>query len=71
MVWIGWSLVDASATTALLPGNGIIYMTTKSEEFTDFESTDSESEPEWEIRNIIDGKVENGESHFLVDWAPT
>jgi hypothetical protein len=32
MVWIGWSLVDASATTALLPGNGIIYMTTKSEE---------------------------------------
>ena len=37
----------------------------------DPESTDSESEPEWEIRNIMDEKVENGELHLLVDWEPT
>jgi hypothetical protein len=32
----------------------------------DPESTDSESEPEWEVRNIIDKKVENGESHHTI-----
>ena len=40
-------------------------------ESTDSGSTDSESEPEWEVRRIIGREVQNGEPHFLVDWAPT
>jgi hypothetical protein len=34
-------------------------------------SADPESEPEWEVRKIIGTRVQNDESHFLVDWAPT
>jgi hypothetical protein len=37
----------------------------------DPESTDSESEQEWEVRKIMGRRVQNGEPHFLVDWAPT
>jgi hypothetical protein len=48
-----------SYTETFLPGS------------TDPESTDSESDPEWEVRNIIDGKVQNSKSYFLVDWEPT
>ena len=40
-------------------------------ESTDSGSTDSESEQEWEVRKIIGRRVQNGEPHFLVDWAPT
>jgi hypothetical protein len=33
----------------------------------DPESTDHESEQEWEVRKIIGRRVQNGEPHFLVD----
>jgi hypothetical protein len=48
-----------SYTEAFLPGSA------------DPESTDSESDPELEVRNFIDGKVQNSKSYFLVDWEPT
>ena len=40
-------------------------------ESTDSGSTDSESEPEWEVRKITGRKLQNGEPYYLVDWAPT
>ena len=30
-----------------------------------------QSSMQWEVRNIMDEKVENGKSRFLVDWVPT
>ena len=40
-------------------------------ESTDSGSTDSESEPEWDVRKITGRKLQNGEPYYLVDWAPT
>jgi hypothetical protein len=61
------ALAKSYITGTFLPGSA-------DSESTDIEGPRGVLAPElkeWEVRNVIDGKVKNGKSYFLVDWAPT